>query len=613
MAGAITAMQKAIQLDPNRADSYLNMALLQARGEQWEAAEANYKKAVALDPKSSNNLVALGNFYQLRGRFPEAEQQFRQAIQAAPTEPEPRASLARLFQAENKFSQAEEVLRQAKTDLAGNSDGYRMLGDFYYATNHIDQAVAEYTTLYHDHPKDPAVKKLYIELLIQKDRLDEARKLDDEILKATPGDVEGLIYKGQIETRSGQASAAINTLQSVLKNEPTNSNAHHYMGMAYDLAGNLSQAEAEWREAVRLSPGRTDSHLELARAAIRRGDASALSLEADQIISQKPEYPDGYLLRAIADIDRKQFASADDYLKRALQRAPDSAAVYVQIGNLRAAQNNPADAQKAFQQALDLDPNSADALGGVLNGYLLQKQPDKALAVASAHLAKYSNNTGFHIILGRLLFEQKKDLAAAEAEFRKAAEIDKNNTEALLSLGMVQEAQGKTDDALSTYLDGARNNPNEPRFNLLAGSIYERKQNWDKAKQVYQRVLDLQPDNPVAANDLAYVMLQQGGNVDLALAMAQTARRQLPNNPNSADTLGWAYYHKGVYDSAINLFKEAVKKDPENATYNYHLGLAYARNGQANQARQQLERVLKIKPDYADAEKLRQAMAEGKG
>jgi tetratricopeptide (TPR) repeat protein len=488
-----------------------------------------------------------------------------------------------------------------------------MLGDFYFANNRLDQAIAEYTALYREHPKDIAVKKLYVQLLILKDRLDEARKLNDEVLKATPDDTDAQIYKGQIEIRDNKTSAAINTLQAVLKNEPSNAVAHHYLGLAFDQTGNLSQAEAEWRDAVRLRPDLGDAHRALAGAAIRRGDATALALEADQIISQQPASPDGYLLRAVAEIDRKQFASAQDYINRSLQKSSDNAPAYVQLGNLRMAQNNPAEAQKAFQQALDQDPNSTDALGGVLNVYLIQKQTDKAVALAKAQLAKYPNNAGFHIILGRLLFEQLNDPAGAEAEFKRAAELDKTNAEALLSLGLVQNAQGKTDQALATYLEGAKNNPKEVRFSLLAGSIYERNQQWEQAKQVYQRVLELQPDNALASNDLAYVMLQQGGNVDVALAMAQTARRQLPDNPNSADTLGWAYYHKGVYNSAINLFKEAVKKDPENATYNYHLGLAYARNGQAAQARQQLDRVLKIKPDYSEADKLRQALAEIKG
>ena len=125
--------------------------------------------------------------------------------------------------------------------------------------------------------------------------------------------------------------------------------------------------------------------------------------------------------------------------------------------------------------------------------------------------------------------------------------------------------------------------------------------------------LEVQPENPLASNNLAYVMLQQGGNVDVAFAMAQTARRQLPDNPNAADTLGWAFYHKNVYTSAIGLFKEAVKKEPDNALFNYHLGLAYAKSGKAALARQQLDRVVKIKPNFPEVEELRKAVAEAKG
>jgi Flp pilus assembly protein TadD len=182
-----------------------------------------------------------------------------------------------------------------------------------------------------------------------------------------------------------------------------------------------------------------------------------------------------------------------------------------------------------------------------------------------------------------------------------------------MKLGMTQNQRGATDQALQTFLDASKTNPKEIAFYLLAGGIYENKRDWDKAKQMYQKVLELRPDNPLASNNMAYVMLQQGGNVDVALAMAQTARRQLPDNPNAADTLGWAYYQKGVYTTAINLFKEAVKKEPENATFNYHLGLAYAKNGQAALARQQLDRVGKIKPGSSEVEELRRAVAVVKG
>jgi len=609
---ALADMQKALQLDPSRSDSYLNLALLQLHGQQWDAAEVNFKKAVELSPKSTNALVSLGNFYQTRGRFPESEQMFRRAIDSAADDPNPRLSVAALYMAENKPGQAEEFLRQSKKDFPNNSVGYRMLGDFYFANNQLDKATAEYAALYQDHAKDMVVKKNYIQLLILKDRLDDARKLNDEVVKAKPDDPDAQVYKGEIEIRSGKANDAVNTLQAVLKNDPDNPVAHYQQGLAFDQLGKTNQAEKEWRDAVRLRPEIVEAHRALAGVAIHRGDPGGLAQEADQIIAFQPGAPDGYLLRAVAEIDRKQYSTADDYIHRSLEKEPNNPAAYVQLGNLRMAQNQLAEAQKAYQQALDQDPNWTDALGGLLNVDQAQKQPDRAIARLKTQLSKYPQNVRFHIWLGALL-EEKKDLAGAEQEFKQASDLDKKNGEALARLGMVRNERGATDQALQTYLDGSKINPREITFYQLAGDIYMNKQDWDRAKQQYGKVLEIQPDNPYASNNLAYVMLQQGGNLDMAFEMAQTARKSLPDNANAADTLGWAFYQKHVYTSAINLFKEAVKKEPDNPLFNYHLGLAYAKTGQAGLAKQQLDRVVKIKPNFPEVDELRRAVEEAKG
>ena len=120
----------------------------------------------------------------------------------------------------------------------------------------------------------------------------------------------------------------------------------------------------------------------------------------------------------------------------------------------------------------------------------------------------------------------------------------------------------------------------------------------------------LKPGDPLASNNLANVILQEGGNFDVALSLAQTARRGLPDSPDAADTLGWIYYQKGAYRSAVTLLEEALKltqrnKLPDNTDIHYHLSLAYEKMDQPQLARQQLEQVLKINPDYrgADAKK----------
>src|SRR5262249_54046124 len=80
LGGAMQEMQKAISLDPNRAETYLNYAILQMQGQQFDAAEVSLKKAISLDPKAMNAQMALGGFLQTRGRLPEAEEQFKHAI-----------------------------------------------------------------------------------------------------------------------------------------------------------------------------------------------------------------------------------------------------------------------------------------------------------------------------------------------------------------------------------------------------------------------------------------------------------------------------------------------------------------------------------------------------
>src|SRR5437763_12481281 len=164
------------------------------------------------------------------------------------------------------------------------------------------------------------------------------------------------------------------------------------------------------------------------------------------------------------------------------------------------------------------------------------------------------------------------------------------------------------DQALALYQQATRDNPRNATFYILSGELYDAKQNWDQAKAMYQQALVVSPDNPLAANNLAYVLLEQGGNIDVAMNMAQTARRGMPNSPNAADTLGWAYYQKGIYQSAIDQFQEALRLgekrgEPDDADLHYHLGLAYQKDNKAALARQQLEKAVKLRPDYADARK----------
>jgi tetratricopeptide (TPR) repeat protein len=108
-------------------------------------------------------------------------------------------------------------------------------------------------------------------------------------------------------------------------------------------------------------------------------------------------------------------------------------------------------------------------------------------------------------------------------------------------------------------------------------------------------------------------MLEHGGDLNVALSLAQTARRGLPTLPNSADTLGWAYYHGGSFSVAAPLFEEAVKQEPSNPTYHYHLGLTYQKLNESVRARAELQRAITINPKSSVADQARHAINQGLG
>ena len=143
----------------------------------------------------------------------------------------------------------------------------------------------------------------------------------------------------------------------------------------------------------------------------------------------------------------------------------------------------------------------------------------------------------------------------------------------------------------------------------MEGMLQESQGDWSDAEKLYQQAIETRPNYPVAANNLAFLMLEHGGDKNVALSMAQTARRGMPTIPQTADTLGWAYYYTGVYSSAISLLQEAIKDNPQDINYHYHLAMVYQKTGNPDGAKQEFDRALALHPSAPQLEEIRKAMS----
>jgi tetratricopeptide (TPR) repeat protein len=298
-------------------------------------------------------------------------------------------------------------------------------------------------------------------------------------------------------------------------------------------------------------------------------------------------------------------------LKRAVAAAPQNPAGYSRLGDLRLSQKKYDEAEQFYGEALKRNAGDVEAMSGLVNISLQKKDPAKALRILQDQIAKSPSSSAFYVLLGEVEL-RNQDSAKAEAALQKAIELDQNNMTAFLMLASVEVSRGSVDQAIDAYHRAIQTNPRDVRSYVALGSLLETRQQWQDAEDLYQKALAIQPDYALAANNLSYLMLEHGGDLSVAVSLAQTARKGMPDSPNSADTLGWAYYKQGVYGSAIDLFQEAIKGSGQNPnpTYHYHLGMAYEKANNFDMAKKQLEYTLQISPNYSQADEIRKVLAE---
>jgi tetratricopeptide (TPR) repeat protein len=304
----------------------------------------------------------------------------------------------------------------------------------------------------------------------------------------------------------------------------------------------------------------------------------------------------GYLWRGIAEMSNKLYDKASADLKTALQKSPDNPAVYLSMGQLALVQGHYSEAQSVLQKSLDRDPNSYRALALLVLTDMQAKQPAKAISRVQAQIAKQPQNGIFYAQLADLQL-RTNDAQGALASSQKALQLAPNNPEVTTVYTRAQVALGNIDPAIDLWQKWIASNPNDSRGPQIVGTLEEAKGDTAKAQDFYKKALQLNPSDGVAANNLAYIMAESGQNPDVALSLAQTARRSMPDSPQTADTLAWVYYAKGNYSSARDLLESSLKTAPDEASLQYHLGMTYLKLKDMGNAQNHLKRAQALSPN----------------
>ncbi len=296
------------------------------------------------------------------------------------------------------FSAAIAPLQGYLAQRPDDAAAHFQLGYVYSGLERWDEAKAEYSKAAALNPKLAAAHLNLGLVLLERDPAAavEPFRRAAELL---PDQSRPQFLLGLALERSGNPAAAIEQYQAAERLDGKNFEVEFALGRILLASGRAGEAEARFREAV----------------ALRGDSAAARALLANSLLAQK------------------KLAGAADELAAYLKLQPDDRESRVQLASVLAKLEKFAPALAELERA---DAGAAplaksDRLRAEI--YLAQKQTDRAAEALQRALQIAPRDAELHAWLGRLWLE-KREFAPAEAELRRALELDANQTDALRDL-----------------------------------------------------------------------------------------------------------------------------------------------------------------------------------
>jgi tetratricopeptide (TPR) repeat protein len=452
----------------------------------------------------------------------------------------------------------------------------------------------------------------------------QANQLVDALLKENPKDTDAIAMHAALMLNSGnrdQVTQAATELQSLVRKNPTNhlllfNYARALLAQAQlatapnDRNAKVEQARLQLEDAKKVRPDFIAAREMLARVYLAKQDIPKALQAAEDVLQLDKNNLAGHLIRSSSLLALGNMDKAREELDLITQLFPQNPDARYQVGLLAYQDKDYKKADQVFQALYRDNPRDSRGLNGITETLAAQNRLDDAIKAMDKALAAEPDRTEFKLARANF-YARAQRYDEAIGTYKELLEKDPSaKADLFFKLGETYRLKGDINLAADAFRKSSQAAPNSTTPLVYLGMILETLGPADQAKAVYEQILKLDPNNALALNNLAMRKADEGQDLDSALTMAQKARQIQPNATAMADTVGWIYIKKNLSSEAERIFKDLVAKEPANATYHYHYGLALIQKGDKSSARREFEAALKNKPSKDEAGKIQNELTK---
>jgi tetratricopeptide (TPR) repeat protein len=526
---AVVEAQDIIKRDPNNLEArkLLGRIYLRSIGDQPNGTQSTeilkraieqYEYIVKLEPKNAEGHLLLGRLYRVDNQLQKAEQEFKAAAQLAPDSEEAVSMLAYLYNDEGDSAKATALLTKVP-EPQRTSKMYATLGYSYEQQKDYKNAVKAYRKAYEMDKDNLDAARGLAQNLQNDNQPDAALDQYKQIAEADPHDVHTYMSMAEIYRRQGKFDEALDALKKADAEVQDSQEVPYNMAVIY-------QAQGRYDDAIQVLQSL------LAKNEKTGNDYTAQERNNRSVFLER-------LASIYRDTGRTQQA-VDTFRKMLVLGDEPAARAYGQIIDTLREAKRWNDATAVAQEATQKLPKDKDLKAAYAGQLADNGKVEEGVSLLKSMLAGGPEDRGVYIALANLYSRVRRWPEAEEA---------------------------------ASKAEGLSTRPEEKDFvTFTLGSIYERQKKYDKAEEMFRKVVASDPNNAAALNYLGYMLADHGTHLEEALNYIRKAVQIEPQNGAYLDSLGWAYFRLGNYAQSEENLRKAVERLQNDPTVLEHMG-----------------------------------------
>ena len=535
------------------------------------------EKSINLKPDSVAARTLMGIGLMRQGKEEAGAKSLESAIEIDPQFLQAEVQLILNYLQAKSYDKAQQAAEAFVEKQPDKAIAYNLLGKTYLARGNEDEAEAAFEKARQLAPGDPFASRNLAILALRKQDPDKARAYLNEVLEHHQGHLSTMLLLAALEEREGEDEASKVVLRKAIELHPNTVTPRVLLARQY------------------LSEGKTDQ---------------VFALLNEEIRVQHRNNPVVIGILGQAELDSRSFKKAKITYQHLIELRPNLPQAHFQLAKAYGGLNDSDGLIKELQKTLALAPEHLNANIVLTRTWLREGNLTRAKEQLASLKVLAPNLTVVLALEGEILSksgESDKALAAYRALFAA-----KPNTGNLLRLTQLQWRMGKREASINQIESWINQHPDDLTARQALASAYIKLNRPRDAMAQYDQILKISENNPVALNDLAWLLRES--DPDRALQLAKKASSIAPQSVSIKDTLAAILLIQGDTAGAQSIIENGLEIKPGSPTLLYRRAMLLEATGKADEAIVELDSLLKKNPEFpgrAEVERMIQRLKGG--